>query len=135
MKESRKRYISKLFSITLIPLCLAVVVIPPNVFHHHKESDLTCRSSDITIENDLCHISVYHPKEVTRKHCNHKNHINHKVSKCEFCKFLTSSKTMSILDESYLKWLPIKIDFYLTPAPKIGLPVLTSDFGRAPPAL
>lgn len=89
MKKQHKRIIAKYLLSYLLLLCISVTVFPFNILHHHKE-DIHCDVSNERLENDPCHISIYHPNESQKPCCDHKAHVDKEITICEFCKFLTS---------------------------------------------
>ena len=72
----------------LLLLSISATVIPLN-FHHHEE-EIPCDITNIALENDPCHISIYHSVNVGENHCDDESHLSERYAECEFCKFINS---------------------------------------------
>lgn len=84
------RLANKLISYLLL-LCISVTVIPFSALHHHEE-ETHCDITNVALENDPCHISIYHANEIQKPHCEHKSHIDEINIECEFCKYVLSTR-------------------------------------------
>ena len=71
-----------------VPLLFAVYtfsVVPFTAFHFH---DSACKGGDKTaVENDPCHLAIYHHNEYPGIQCHH-NHLSTPQKKCEWCKHI-----------------------------------------------
>lgn len=84
----------------LLLLCIAVSAFPWNLLHHHQE-EISCERIDGSVENDQCHQSIFHPKDLQDFQCDHKTHIDREHDHCEFCKFITSRHNNYVVPYSY----------------------------------
>ena len=68
-------------------LCMLAAIIPVNFFHQHIEKS-HCDKTDASLENNPCHISVYH-QQLNEENCEHTSHFSDFDEACELCKFLS----------------------------------------------
>lgn len=59
-------------------------VVPFTSFHFHEPA---CKGNTAAVENDPCHLAIYHHNEYPGTQCHH-NHLSTPVKKCEWCKHL-----------------------------------------------
>ena len=118
----------------LLLLCIAATVVPFGAFHHHHEEDVHCDETNVALESDPCHISIYHGQ--LREHlCEHKSHFtDDEQEECQFCKFLTQQRHeytageyYTIIPIAFAQDLPVAEDFFMVWNSS------NSFFGRAPP--
>ena len=118
----------------LLLLCISATVIPLNLLHHHEE-ETHCDITNAVLENDPCHISIYHTNKSQKPHCEHKTHIDKEHNHCEFCKFITSSRVKYTTNKRYslipnqLSETNITIECSFSKSTLLGV-----IFSRGPPA-
>jgi len=67
---------------------MVIMLFPFSIFHNHQENAHIACNEDIEIENDLCHISIFH-NESLKEQCKHESHLSNLEESCEFCKFIS----------------------------------------------
>lgn len=112
-------------------------IIPFNIFHHHDIFQ-HCSNANLELENDPCHVSIYHEQSKKQK-CNHRHHLTNFHNVCNFCKVLIPKRyhyTSTSFDYSEVK-IQISSSQSLSVADdSIIYGILdTSILGRAPPLL
>lgn len=81
-------------------LCISVNIAPSVVFHDHQhDKDSHCDSDNQEIENNPCHVSLYHSEDLQKKHCEHDFHFQNDSSECKACKFISSNTSQFIHSE------------------------------------
>lgn len=117
-------------------LSIATTLFPVNFFHLHDEHDhahVHCDASNVALESDPCHISMYHAQSLEHS-CEHNSHATETEEECEFCKYITAKRTIYTspsFDEVFA--LTFSIEYPLTHAPSWVWNSSLSIKGRAPP--
>ncbi len=115
-------------------LSIATSLFPVNFFHHHEEHEHSHRdASNVALETDPCHISMYHAQSVAHT-CEHNSHATETEEECEFCKYITAKRTI-YTSPSFDKVfsLTFSTEYSLTQAPAWVWNSSLSIKGRAPP--
>ena len=120
----------------LLLLCLLATVLPFNLLHHHEE-EAVCDLKNPVLENDPCHISIYHSNDAKSHACNHETHIQNNQVECNFCKFFHSLRNQKYTTGT--KFSVIHTPQILKATPNHTVAVFKTDFfrsisNRGPPA-
>jgi len=125
----------KLTATYFLLLCILATLIPVNLLHQHIES-LHCDITNVDIENDPCHASIYH-KQDKKSFCKHNSHLTEIHDKCEFCKFLTPRRNQYstfLFYQSSIIPILVSQDFLINQESFIQQHFSSSILGRAPPS-
>ena len=115
-------------------LSIVTTLVPSNIFHNHKEHEHThCDASNIALESDPCHISMYHAQSFEHT-CEHNSHATKAEEECDFCKYVTAKRTV-YTSPSFNRAIILKFsnDYSITHAPAWVWNSSLSIKGRAPP--
>jgi hypothetical protein len=92
--------------IMLLIAAVSIGSIPVFSFHDHHEE--TCDENNAALENDPCHISIYHHL-VSDKGCDHQKHIDTKKVECKLCKVVTGHYEAAIITDHHSSFIRIQV--------------------------
>jgi hypothetical protein len=112
-------------------------MLPYAVFHQHKhEEESHCEAANSEAENNPCHVSIYHAKDIHRTHCAHAKHIHEETIDCEVCRFLSSHVSQFTLDEPIVSEPISQFVSYISVTASCDFFVFPNlIFSRGPPAI
>ena len=130
--KAKPKVLSNLIAYFFLISFIAGDLFPLNLIHNHlKVSNVI--HNDMTIENNPCHIAIYHNTSL-KSQCEHKTHISKHQEVCNDCTGTNNRRFYFTLE--YYQGLPIvmrKKTYSTSKFLPISLNTNQSYLGRAPP--
>lgn len=113
-------------------LCLSITLLPLIPLHSHEEDTHRCELNE-DIENNLCHVTIYH-SDYQDYQCDHDRHFSKTSEDCDFCEYLSSRRQLITFEDYQIILNTPCLELAETQEPSVV--VSNSDqrhLGRAPP--
>jgi hypothetical protein len=124
--------VSNLIAYFLLINFIVGALLPLNLLHSHFEASNFIHD-DMTIENDPCHVAIYH-KTSLRNQCEHKTHISKHKEVCNDCTGVNNRRMYVTLEYQHgLSIVMCNKTYSTSKFLPISLHTNESYLGRAPP--
>jgi hypothetical protein len=128
----KTKVLSNLITYFLLISFITGYLLPLNLIHNHLEASNFIHD-DMIIENDPCHVAIYH-KSSLKNRCEHKTHVSKHQEVCNDCTGINNRRFYFTLGYQHVLSIITCNKTYST-SQFLPIPLYTNEsyLGRAPP--